>query len=240
MRPKKGEEFGPEHVVRNHGWWTNPVGWFLGNVVWDLKVIGREHVPAEGAAIVASNHTGVADGPFLFMAIPRPPHIMTKLGMMTSKLGFFLRWTGQFPVDRRNGRKGLQIALELLREGRVVAIFPEGARGGGTGDGIKAGVGWMAQHSGAPVVPAACLGTRPRGASVGYIPRFRQRCYVVFGEPIVLPADLPSGRAGTAMAIGIIERGLEEHIAAAVELTGVELPGDEGVRDERDLFKRDA
>lgn len=234
-RWKRGEEFGAEHVVRNHGWWTGPVGWVLGRVFWNTQIIGRAHVPASGPAIVASNHIGVADGPLVHIAVPRPVHIMTKMGMMTSKLGGFLRQAGQFPVDRKGGRRALQISLTLLKEGRVVALFPEGERGSGTGDGIKAGVAWLALHSGAPVIPTACLGTRPTGASVGYIPRFRATPYVVFGAPIVLPADLPKGREGTARAIEIIEAGLEAHIADAVALTGIPLPGDEGERKSFDI-----
>ena len=112
----------------------------------------------------------------------------------------------------------------------MVAMFPEGTRGTGSGGGIKAGVAWLAQHSGAPVIPAACLNTRPKGASVAHIPGFRAKPHIVVGEPSVLPDDLPSGRMGTAQAMEIIGNGLEEHILRAQEMTGIELPGDEGTR----------
>lgn len=238
-RWKRGEEFTAEHVVRNHGWWTGPIGWVLGRVYWNGQFLGRENVPRNGPVIIASNHIGIADGPLVHIAVPRPVNIMTKMGMMTSRLGGFLRLAGQFPVDRKGGRRALQIALTILKDGGAVAIFPEGERGHGSGDGIKAGVAWLAQHSGAPVIPTACLGTRPTGASVGHIPRFRAKPYVVFGEPIVLPDDLPGGRAGTARAIEIIEQRLEAHIAEAVERTGIPLPEDEGVRDGRDIGRTD-
>lgn len=234
-RWRRTDEFTATHVVRNHAWWTLPVGWFIGHGVWNLQVHGREHFPTDGPVIVASNHIGLLDGPLLHVAIPRPPHIMVKLGMMTSRIGFLLRWSGQFPVDRKNGRAGLSIALALLAEGRVVALFPEGSRGTGTASGIKAGVAWLAQHSGAPVVPAACLGTRPSGAGVGHLPRVRHKVHVVLGSPVWLPADLPEGRAGTATAMKIVEQALADHVAAAVALTGVALPVDPGRRDRRDI-----
>ncbi len=234
MRWRKSEPFTAAHVVRNHGWWTTVVGAIVGHGYWNLKVLGREHFPTSGPVIVASNHIGVADGPLLHVAIPREPHIMVKLGMMKSKLGGLLRMAGQFPVDRTSGRAALEVALQLLKEGRVVALFPEGTRGSGSGAGIKAGVAWLAQHSGAPVVPAACLGTRPTGASVGHIPPFRERVYVVFGEPIVF-SDLPPGRAGTAAAMERLEAALSAHVADAVAQTGVPLPGDEGSREGRDI-----
>ncbi|HZK05636.1 MAG TPA: lysophospholipid acyltransferase family protein [Actinomycetaceae bacterium] len=237
MKWKKDEPFTSEHVVRGHGWWTGPVGRLVAHGLWNTEIIGKENLPRTGPAIVASNHTGVADGPLVHAAMPREVYTMTKKGMMQSRGGWFLRASGQFPVDRKNGRGGLQIALDLLKEGRVVVMFPEGHRGSGTGEGIKAGVAWLAQRSGAPVVPVAVLGTRPRGRSVGYIPRFRAKLYVVLGEPILRPEELPRGREGTARAMEIIEAGLEAHVARAVELTGVELPGDEGIRDEQDRFK---
>ena len=234
-RWKRGEEFTAENVVRNHKWWTRPVGWLIARVYLNTKIIGREYIRAEGPALIASNHTGIADGPLVHFAVPRNSNIMTKMGMMTSRLGGFLRAAGQFPVDRKGGRRALQISLTLLKEGRVVVIFPEGGRGGGTGDGIKAGVAWLAQHSGAPVIPTACLGTRPTGASVGHIPGFRATPHVVFGPAITLPADLPPGREGTARAMRIIEEGLERHIAATVASTGIPLPTDAGERDGFDI-----
>lgn len=166
--------------------------------------------------------------------------MMAKLGAMKSKVGGILRVAGQFPVNRKNGKDALEIAKTLLEEERAVGIFPEGTRGTGRGESIKAGVAWLAVHGKAPVVPAAILGTRPAGASVGYIPRFRHRAVVVFGEPIVLPEGLGDGREAVSQALEIIQERFAAHIRDAQELTGVYLPGDEGERDERDMFRNDS
>lgn len=211
--------------------WSRRVGWFLDHVWWDTRVWGAEHVPAEGPVIVASNHIGVVDGPVLHGAIPRGSHIIVKQEFFDSKLGFLMDWAGQIPVDRSSGRAALVVARDLLQEGRLVGIFPEGARGTGDVQGVKAGVAWLAAQTGAPVVPAACLGTRPRGASVGHVPRPRARLWVVFGEPLVLPTDLPRGKAGTQEAIRLVSEHMARHVEAAVARTGVALPGDAGRRD---------
>ena len=209
--------------------WSRRVGWFLDHVWWDTRVWGAEHVPAEGPVIVASNHIGVVDGPVLHGAIPRGSHIIVKQEFFDSGLGCLMDWAGQIPVDRSAGRAALVVALDLLKEGRLVGIFPEGSRGSGSLQSVKAGVAWLAMNSGAPVVPAACLGTRPAGASVGYVPRPRARLHVVFGEPLVLP-DLPKGRAGTQEAMRLVSESMAGHLDHAVALTGVALPGDAGTR----------
>ncbi len=209
--------------------WSRRVGWFLDHVWWDTRVWGAEHVPAEGPVIVASNHIGVVDGPVLHGAIPRGSHIIVKQEFFESRLGFLMDWAGQIPVDRSAGRAALVVALELLKEGRLVGIFPEGSRGAGSLQAVKAGVAWLALNSGAPVVPAACLGTRPKGASVGYVPKPRAKLHVVFGEPIALP-DLPKGRVGTQEAIRLVSEGMSRHLEDAVALTGLALPGDAGTR----------
>ncbi|MGM0385001.1 MAG: lysophospholipid acyltransferase family protein [Actinomycetota bacterium] len=209
--------------------WSRRVGWFLDHVWWDTRVWGAEHVPAEGPVIVASNHIGVVDGPVLHGAIPRSSHIIVKQEFFDSKLGFLMDWAGQIPVDRSAGRAALVVALELLKEGRLVGIFPEGSRGTGALQSVKAGVAWLALQSGAPVVPAACLGTRPEGASVGYVPKPRAHLHVVFGQPLVLP-PLPKGRAGTQEAMRLVSESMSRHLEDAVALTGVALPGDAGTR----------
>jgi len=207
------------------------VGWFLDHIWWNTTVLGAENVPSTGPVIVASNHIGVVDGPVLHGAIPRGSHIIVKQEFFDSKLGFLMDWAGQIPVDRSSGRAALVVALEMLKEGRVVGIFPEGTRGTGDVQSVRAGVAWLALNSGAPLVPAACLGTRPAGATVGHVPKPRAHLHVVFGEPLTLPADLPRGKAGTQEAMRLVSEHMTAHVADAVARTGIALPGDAGTRD---------
>jgi len=212
--------------------WARRVGQALAYGYWNTTVYGRESFPATGPVIVASNHIGVVDGPLVFGVLPRDSYFMVKKEFFTSKLGFLMDWAGQIPVDRANGRTALTIGKELLDDGRVVGIFPEGHRGAGRADTVKAGVAWLAVHTGAPIVPAACLGTRPAGASVGYVPRPRAKLHVVLGEPFQVGVT-GTGRQAVTDAIEVIAAKMQAHVAHAVDVTGVALPGDAGRRMER-------
>lgn len=209
--------------------WSRHVGTFLAKGYWNTTIIGREHFPQDGPVLVACNHIGVIDGPLLHGCLPRGSHILVKREFFTSKIGFLMDWAGQIPVDRKNGRPALVTAKKLLDEGRVVGIFPEGSRGAGRAEDVRAGVAWLEVNTGAPIVFAATLGTRPEGASVGYVPSPRSKLHVVLSEPYVMP-EVPRGREGITQAINHIGEGLRRHVEYAIELTGVDLPGDEGTR----------
>lgn len=208
--------------------WSRRVGWILDHVWWNTKVSGARNVPATGPAIVAANHTGIIDGPLLHGAIPRGSHFIIKEEFFDSRLGFLMTLAGQIPVDRRGGRAALVIAQELLGEGRTVAIFPEGNRGSGKVDSARAGVAWLAVHSGAPVIPTAILGTRPPGKKLAYVPPPRSKLHAVFGRPIEIDTEAGQGGKKELMgkAITDIRDGLAAHVRRAVEQTGVALPAE--------------
>jgi 1-acyl-sn-glycerol-3-phosphate acyltransferase len=169
------------------------------------------------------------DGPVMMGAAPRGVHMLIKQELTKGPLGLFMAAAGQVPVDRGDGGQALRICLELLRRGRLVGIFPEGTRGDGRMAKIHPGVAWLAVHSGAPVVPFACLGTRRQGESVGLFPPPRRKLAVVFGPPLAL--DLEPGastRDQVGAAIGQIAQNLARHVAQAERTTGLALPTDQG------------
>ncbi|WP_127572511.1 lysophospholipid acyltransferase family protein [Georgenia faecalis] len=193
-----GQRVRPEDIARRGPVWSRRVGQLLDHVYWNTTVLGKEHVPATGPVIIASNHIGIVDGPVLHGAVPRGSHFLVKQEFFASRIGFLMRWAGQVPTDRASGRAALVVAQRLLEEGRVVGIFPEGNRGRGDLASARAGVAWLALRTGAPVVPVACLGTRPSGQDVGYVPPPRGRLHVVFGAPIdvaALASDAAAPRA---------------------------------------------
>ena len=201
------------------------VGRFLAHVVWNTKVSGQERVPATGPVILAANHSSVLDGPILVGASPRPTHVIIKQEMFKGLLGRALHHWGQIPVDRSHGRQALKSALELLGDGQVIGIFPEGSRGTGAVASAQAGIAFLAVHSGAPVVPVAILGGRPSGADVGHVARPRTRMYVMFGEPFQPAAGVEgAGRAALQAAMETIQDRLAAHVDLAAGHTGVGLP----------------
>lgn len=202
--------------------WSRPVGWFLAHVWWRTTVVGAEHVPRAGRVLIAPNHTGIIDGPLAHGAVPRGSHFLVKEEFFTSRLGFLMRWSGQIPVDRSNGRPALETARELLTEDRVVGVFPEGTRGRGDVAAARAGVAWLAVHTGAPVVPCAILGTRPPGAPRGWVPRPRTRLYVEFGEPIAVAQG--GGRREIAQTMVLVQQAMVALLEGAQERSGLRLP----------------
>lgn len=204
------------------------IGRLLAHGVWDTRVTGTEHVPADGPVLLAANHLGVLDGPVLFGVTPRPVHLLVKHEMFRGPVGTLLRWCRQIPVDRTNGRPALTAALAALKEGQVVGVFPEGNRGRGDVTSARAGIAWLAVNSGATVLPVAVLGTRRTGESVRHVPAPRRRLAVEFGAPLDLAA-VPgaSRREALAAAQEAVRTGLAAHVTAAAGRTGLALPTDD-------------
>jgi 1-acyl-sn-glycerol-3-phosphate acyltransferase len=127
-----------------------------------LKVEGGEHLLTSGAVIVAPNHLSFWDPFLVALAIDRPINFMAKAEFFNSKiLGKLLSWVYAFPVKRGSGdRHAIRHAIQLLEEGKVLGIFPEGTRHkSGLVTHTQAGAAMIALRSGAPVLPVACIGT---------------------------------------------------------------------------------
>jgi len=133
--------------------------------VYRLRVGGFEHVPPRGGFVVAANHTSNLDPWPLGIALwPRPLHFMVKHEAWWPPLRWVLAGVGSFPVRRGEADvKAVATATALCREGRVMAMFPEGTR---RSKGLRkrhvprphSGAGWIALDAGVPLVPAAIRG----------------------------------------------------------------------------------
>ncbi|MBX3167232.1 MAG: 1-acyl-sn-glycerol-3-phosphate acyltransferase [Candidatus Eremiobacteraeota bacterium] len=137
---------------------------FSFRVLQGLQVDGLENVPAQGACLIVSNHCSWLDPPVLGCSLAhRQLHFMAKKELFERPLlGRVIRALGAFPVERGQAdRKSLRLALDLLGQGRIVCLFPEGTRGrGGPMGPWHVGVAMLANHAGVPIVPAALTGTR--------------------------------------------------------------------------------
>jgi 1-acyl-sn-glycerol-3-phosphate acyltransferase len=168
------------------------------------KVIGAEHIPATGAAILASNHLSVIDSIYLPLMVPRPVTFAAKAEYFTGTrpfdrvVGAYLRSTNQLSTDRAGARAAqemLDAAVERLKSGQLFGIYPEGTR---SPDGRlyrgRTGVGYLVMHSGAPVVPVAMVGTDHIMPPGRRIPR-PGRIEIRIGEPLGFDEfrDQPAG-----------------------------------------------
>ncbi len=159
-------------------------------LITSRDVQGRENVPRKGALIVASNHLSNGDPPILTIAVPRQIAWMAKAEWFkTPVIGQLFRLGGMIPVRRFEADlQALRRAQLVLRDGGVLAMFPEGTRGGDKG--LRAGepgTALIALRTGTPIVPIAIWGTEhvklPRDL-------FRRtRAHVRFGKPFTLEAS---------------------------------------------------
>lgn len=195
--------------------------------IWRLDVRGAEHVPGSGPVVLAANHVGFVDGPLLAICAPRPVHALTKIEMFAGRLGPLLRASGQIPVRRGEPDiAAVRISVRVLRDGGVVGVFPEGTRGAGEVTAIEPGAAYLAQVTGAPVVPVAFLGTRAPGTPLSALPARGARIAMVFGEPVEVPArPWPRRRAEVAATTAAIRAAMLETLRRAQRETGLGLPG---------------
>ena len=179
------------------------------------RVEGQEHLPADGAAIIASNHLSFSDSIFMPLMVPRRVTFLAKQEYFTghglkgllSRL--FFTGVGQVPIDRSSGsaaKAALETGKRILAEGKLLGIYPEGTR---SPDGRlyrgKTGVARLALESGAPVVPVALLNTdeiQPTGKLIPKIKRVKIR----FGAP------LDFTRYAAALGDRFVERAVTDEI----------------------------
>jgi len=157
-----------------------------------LRVVGAEHVPAQGPVILACNHVAYLDPPALGCGLRRPVRYMAKVELFRIPvLGPVIRALGAFPVDRSRGDvAAIKQAAGMLREGAVLGIFPEGTRNKDGSVKPQMGVALLASLTGAPVVPAYVSGTSQA--------RRRRRVTVVYGEPFGFAAGRKARREDLA------------------------------------------
>lgn len=206
-------------------WWSKYV--LLGPLLRMFcrpTIEGLEHIPASGAAILASNHLAVADSFLLPLQVPRRITFLAKREYFTEPglKGFvkkqFFSGVGQVPIDRSGGnaaQAAMDTAVRLLREGNLLGIYPEGTR---SPDGRlykgKTGVARMALEADVPVIPVAMIGTdkvNPIGSKMwrpGHV-------HIKVGAP--LDFSRYEGMAGDRF----IERSMTDEIMyALMELSG--------------------
>ena len=155
------------------------------------RVYGEENLPKDGGFIIACTHTGYVDILNLGVAMyPREIHFMAKKQLFEMKgLGWLVKHLNAFPVDRDNpGPSVIKIPSQLLKEGKIVGIFPSGTRNA-EGSDLKQGAITIAQLAKVQIVPAAYVGARNAGDVMK-----RGKGYLIYGEPFYVTGKGKEGR----------------------------------------------
>ena len=169
-----------------------------------MGIRGTEHVPKDGGAILTANHKSFWDSFFLGVCTRRHLRFMAKTELIQARYGGLLVRLGAFPVRRGEADEdALETARQVLRDGGLLALFPEGTRvrdPDGLGD-PKRGAGRLALEAGAPLVPAAISGTEDLFA--GGFPK-PKRVQVAFAEPSPVDELASSPEAAGDLVEGIL------------------------------------
>ncbi|HHU70292.1 MAG TPA: 1-acyl-sn-glycerol-3-phosphate acyltransferase [Thermoanaerobacterales bacterium] len=147
---------------------------------WEVK--GKENIPKKGPVILCANHISWWDPPIIACSIQRKVHYMAKEELFHNPLArYILTSLGAFPIRRKEAdRRAIRKSLQILKEGKVLGLFPEGTRSK-TGELLKpeAGVALIALKSKAPIVPIAVRGPY----------KFFKPIKIIIGEPFYLIND---------------------------------------------------
>ncbi|MGW4028577.1 lysophospholipid acyltransferase family protein [Streptomyces sp. NPDC004838] len=158
-------------------------------------VEGLENIPADGPAILASNHLSFSDSFFLPAVLDRKVTFIAKAEYFTSpgvkgKLtAAFFKGVGQLPVDRSGargaGEAAIRAGIQVLEDGGLFGIYPEGTRSpdGRLYRGKPGGLARVALATGAPVIPVAMIDTEKIQPPGKVVPKL-MRPGIRIGKPL--------------------------------------------------------
>jgi 1-acyl-sn-glycerol-3-phosphate acyltransferase len=195
----------------------------LVRLLFRVRVLGLEHVPSAGPAILAFNHVSALDGPVLAIEVGarlrRESRFLVAAEFFGRPLhGAILRRFDQIPIRRGAGDDdALEAAVRTVRRGALIAIAPEGtvnADGSTDLQRIRSGVARVALPTGAPVVPVGIWGTQRRWPRSGLRSGrpWRPRLALAFGPPL-----LPSGDAAEQADVDELTDRLRAHLEEQVD-----------------------
>jgi 1-acyl-sn-glycerol-3-phosphate acyltransferase len=183
----------------------------LFSTIFRLEVRGREHIPAKGSFVLASNHVSYLDPPVVGVSCVRKAYFIAKQELFEFPvLSWLLPRINVLPVKRSAGDySALKRSLQLLKTGEPLVVFPEGRRREKDCVALPAqpGIGFIAVKAGVPIIPVCVQGTEkalPKGARCIVPAKIR----VSFGQQLTID---------TAMAYEDIARLVMERIQAVAK-----------------------
>jgi len=181
-----------------------------------ITVIGGENIPESGPVILAPNHRAYMDPPYLSMVTKRQLRMMAKEELfVVPLLGPLIKALGAFPVKRGSAdRSAIRRAMDELKAGHVLGIFPEGKRADpGTLEPAEKGFALIAKQTGVPIVPIALEGT-DRVHPMHAKRLFRAHVKATIGKPMTAAQMLAANPDPSKDALTIIGEATTHAIAA--------------------------
>jgi 1-acyl-sn-glycerol-3-phosphate acyltransferase len=198
-----------------------------------VRVLRRENADCTGGFLLAANHISHFDPFILSLVIRRKIDWMTMAEFFRSPvLGFLLRAVDAFPADRdRADRKTIRSAIERLKEGRIVGLFPEGGIRDGArslleGAPLRPGASRLAHIAGVPILPCVILGSDRLYSTKRWLPLRRTPIWIAFGNPISHFPELQKleARERIESELASVFKNLYAELQQAFHLTMDDLP----------------
>lgn len=171
-----------------------------------FTILGTENIPASGGAVLASNHVSYFD--FMFVGLPahyrgrRLVRFMAKKSVFDNPVsGPLMRGMHHIPVDRSAGIAAYQAAVDALREGELVGVFPESTISRAfVPRTFKTGAARMAIEAGVPLIPVVVWGGH-RVWTTGRKPIVRRGVPIVveIAPPLELPPEASAAEVTAAL-----------------------------------------
>jgi 1-acyl-sn-glycerol-3-phosphate acyltransferase len=156
------------------------IAWFIYKMLFNITVIGLENVPKVGGVVICGNHRTNHDPVVVAVSQKRQVSFMAKEQLTKVPIiGYVLLKCGVFPVKRGSGDIGaVRKAVEILKNGGMLSVFPEGTRNKTKELLIefKTGAALIAYRSNAVIQPCAIIGSY----------RIFSRVTIIYGNPINL------------------------------------------------------
>jgi 1-acyl-sn-glycerol-3-phosphate acyltransferase len=165
-------------------------------VLFRLRARGVEHVPDRGPFLLVGNHASFLDPPLAGVVLRRPIRFFMRSSLARFPVcGWWFRQVGVLMVDRAAPRRGeIQQAVDALRSGDPVMVFPEGTRTatGAVGE-FKRGMLLILRQAECPVVPVGIAGSFRAWPRSRRLPRLFRRCEVTYGAALTAAEVLADG-----------------------------------------------
>ena len=194
-----------------------------------FTIEGAHHVPRVGGAVMAINHTGYFDFTYAGLAAvdsKRLVRFMAKQSIFTHRVaGPLMRGMKHIPVDRKDGRGSFNRAVQALKDGEIVGVFPEATMSRSFElKEFKPGAVRMAQEAGVPILPTTLWGSQRVWSknTPKHVGRSKIPIFITVGEPIHVDPTANRVEATTQLQ-EVMRAQLDAQQAAYPPMTGDDL-----------------
>ncbi len=165
------------------------IGRLIGSTLAQPDIKGLENLPEKGPLILVGNHVAIVEAGLMAAYTPYPLEIMAAGDIpLDPRFGWMADLYGIIPIKRGSmDRAGMDMALDVLSQGGVLGLFPEGGIWETSIKQARAGVAWLSNKSQAPVVPIGFGGVE---GALGAMGRFRRPRLVMNIGTMIPPVNL--------------------------------------------------